>query len=729
MSTPDAQDASPSPEHSGDEDGDDMAEDKQLKSEPEDESSQSQPVNGSKTNLKDPNRQKRKKARRACLACQRAHLTCSDERPCGRCIRRGLQDQCQDGVRKKAKYLHDAPNEALLPPHLSNYPPHMNSQSSPNNPSGTSLTDQGLPMGPQPTYFSPTQPPNNYGMFPQNGPPMHSNMPPPGPDMGPYSGQSTPISPPHYTQQSGQRTPPVQSMGQPMQQVPQQSPPQMQNFGPSMFDTNDPSLFNFDLAGMNFGNHYGALEFGMLGHMSSGAGETPPHENNIISPLNQAMYHANNPQSYADSPVNVGGFDNVDWQIAHSRQGSQVNMQTPQSAIPNNMDSVVRPDTYHNAYSVGHNAGSLSSASPGSSGQDGTPTTYEGAPASPAFFVNTNQQQAQHQPIYQNRPIVQSQQSQQHQRQPGSLLRNMNPNFGPKRVHRDTNVIYRDLNKPYPYTQAFHRFQELLHTRFPVDKRMRVAKSMASIRPSFIACTKDLDEQDLIAQERTFQRKLWGYEDWLAYIGTPSLVIRRSGEVAAVGKEFSLLTGWSRNVLLGLEPNLNSNWDSISTQTSSRGSIAGATTPAEDLPPRTSTGNPVMIAELLDHDSVVRFYEDFARLAFGDARGTAARRVKLMSYVARNEDDGLMSSVSNGVNQAKKDDLGGRVVDEKMRPARRAGGKDRIDCQMCWCVWHDQFDMPAMIILNFLPIIQQHSPQESFKQPVQLGAQRQHIVA
>jgi len=38
-----------------------------------------------------------------------------DERPCQRCIKRGLQDACQDGVRKKAKYLHDAPNEALMP--------------------------------------------------------------------------------------------------------------------------------------------------------------------------------------------------------------------------------------------------------------------------------------------------------------------------------------------------------------------------------------------------------------------------------------------------------------------------------------------------------------------------------------------------------------------------------------------------------------------------------------
>lgn len=31
-----------------------------------------------KVDLKDPNRPKRKKARRACFACQRAHLTCGE---------------------------------------------------------------------------------------------------------------------------------------------------------------------------------------------------------------------------------------------------------------------------------------------------------------------------------------------------------------------------------------------------------------------------------------------------------------------------------------------------------------------------------------------------------------------------------------------------------------------------------------------------------------------------
>src|SRR5215470_15950577 len=49
-----------------------------------------------------------------CISRQ-ADVSPGDERPCQRCIKRGLQDACHDGVRKKAKYLHDAPNEALMP--------------------------------------------------------------------------------------------------------------------------------------------------------------------------------------------------------------------------------------------------------------------------------------------------------------------------------------------------------------------------------------------------------------------------------------------------------------------------------------------------------------------------------------------------------------------------------------------------------------------------------------
>lgn len=77
MTTPDAEDASPSPDYSGDQDGNDMAEQKGQRASG-DASPAQQTGNGQKlaSNAKDPLRPRRKKARRACYACQRAHLTC-----------------------------------------------------------------------------------------------------------------------------------------------------------------------------------------------------------------------------------------------------------------------------------------------------------------------------------------------------------------------------------------------------------------------------------------------------------------------------------------------------------------------------------------------------------------------------------------------------------------------------------------------------------------------------
>lgn len=78
MSSPDQDEASPSPEFSGDYDEDMAAE--QSQKDQKGHSGEQKSANGqtSKSNAKDPLRPRRKKARRACFACQRAHLTCGE---------------------------------------------------------------------------------------------------------------------------------------------------------------------------------------------------------------------------------------------------------------------------------------------------------------------------------------------------------------------------------------------------------------------------------------------------------------------------------------------------------------------------------------------------------------------------------------------------------------------------------------------------------------------------
>lgn len=43
---------------------------------------------------------KRKRVARACMSCQKSHMSCGDERPCARCVDRGIAHTCCDGERK-----------------------------------------------------------------------------------------------------------------------------------------------------------------------------------------------------------------------------------------------------------------------------------------------------------------------------------------------------------------------------------------------------------------------------------------------------------------------------------------------------------------------------------------------------------------------------------------------------------------------------------------------------
>lgn len=113
---------------------------------------------------------------------------------------------------------------------------------------------------------------------------------------------------------------------------------------------------------------------------------------------------------------------------------------------------------------------------------------------------------------------------------------------------------------------------------------VRMAQLMAEYRPSFIACTKSLKEGDLIFMEQCFQRSLLTFDQYIRLSGTPTIVWRRTGEIAYVGDEFCILTGWLKKDLVGLQRKF--------------------------------------IVDLLDDDLVVEYFENFSRIAFHDFEET-----------------------------------------------------------------------------------------------------------
>ena len=129
---------------------------------------------------------------------------------------------------------------------------------------------------------------------------------------------------------------------------------------------------------------------------------------------------------------------------------------------------------------------------------------------------------------------------------------------------------------------------------------------------------------------------------------------------------------------------------------------------------------PVFLAELLDDDSVVQFYEDFARLAFGDSRGSVFRKGKLLKYRTKDDeiarglkDAGDLKSREEGQQegdqrpQSHRKETGGRMRELKKegisgeKGMQKLGSADgKVDCAYCWTVKRDVFDIPMLIVMN-----------------------------
>ncbi|KAL8697997.1 MAG: hypothetical protein Q9224_002057 [Gallowayella concinna] len=658
----------------------------------------------SASNSKDPTRPRRKKARRACFACQRAHLTCGDERPCQRCIKRGLQDACHDGVRKKAKYLHDAPTEALMPGMglrgaVGNQMHYLASLGG-----GQQLSpDAGFQAQSANDVYGQQQPITTaFASYPTSGP--HTQMGPPLTDgmmaPQPYSNQQSPITP-QFGQGPAHQPSSMQSMASALQSNPQPNPSMMPtSYGGNVFDVTDPMQYNFDPSSFNFGNHYGALEFGMLGHMSSGAAETPPTESSTapMSQQNSTSYTTPGTISsagFVGSPSNAQSyFYPQDQGLAEWQNSTPSALKYEQGGHSQDAASIgtIKYEPPH-AYPIGAGSSNFTSPSDTSSSQ-GMVTGYDDSPSAPnpITYQATNPRHNMQDRAAQQRP------------QP-SRMTTPNQPAPVLSVHRarDSSSVYESVKQPYPYTTGFHVLTAFLQRRFSPQKTLRIAKALASIRPSFISCTNTLNRDDLIFMEKCFQRTLMEYEEFINAYGTPTLVCRRTGEIAAVGTEFTYLTGWKKDVLLGKEPNLNINTGGDSGQSSTVASSRGGfNTPRKLGAPKPdydgSRPQPVFLAELLDDDSTIAFYEDFARLAFGDSRGSVTTRGKLLKYRTNPDMDAEVGSRLKHKRPANHNGKHHTTSGSRVNQLGEESGK--VECTYCWTVKRDVFDIPMLIVMN-----------------------------
>jgi PAS domain-containing protein len=544
-----------------------------------------------------------------------------------------------------------------------------------------------------------------------------AQMPPPLSATGSFGNQQSSMSP-QFNQHPGQ-----QNINTTMAQGGQG----MTQYSSLPFDPSDPGLFNFDIASLNFGNQYGALEFGMLNHMSSGANG----ENHDM--LNQMSQMHNYNQNYATDPAltfSQDAFINADWNNNHPRAGSTSGMlQTPNNTpIVSSIDRQDSITQFPKAFAIGAGPPSMASASPAAS--SGVPEPTFEQPQSPALFLNTSQ--APSSPI-----IVRHQPPKQQPVQPVSASSDIYnqsshqptaPATNPRKRPYNADIIYETINKPYSYTSGFHRLFNYISRNFSTEKRLRVAKAVAAIRPSLITFSQGLTEQDLIFMERSVQRKLFEFHDFLQATGTPTIMARRDGAIVSASKEFSILTGWSKAVLLGKEPNLNVNSGGASGASTAPGSASRTRLPSverdtseRDRPTTAQSGNntstlvpttiPVLLAEILDQDTVVQFYEDYARLAFSSAGGSVLRRGRLLKYRTKveqmpeheNGDDekgNKKRKRSQSIKQEDSGGTGGTYIKGEAGITRLGEKEGAVDVMYCWAVRRDVFEVPTLIVMN-----------------------------
>ncbi|KAK7204042.1 hypothetical protein BZA70DRAFT_281373 [Myxozyma melibiosi] len=452
-------------------------------------------------------RPKRKKASRACFHCQKAHLTCDDARPCQRCVKRGLSDTCHDGVRKKAKYLSDAPDK----------PPAKTTDAS-TTPAPTSTTTSRAARALASSNTSNTSSNSNSkaSVLPMNG------------TIDPSSLGSDPLA--------------------------EDSP-----------DATDSIFSNLNLSAYDFGSKTANMEFSY---------DPPLSASNILGAAPNSSSSISYDYGFADMAVRDSNW---------AARGL---------------------------------ASLLSGNSPQNSASPPTPTASEPSP-----LLSSSSGTAAHRSSLGNEVMGPPTGTATTSSSSSSALP---PHIAPRR-RRDPETVYASVTQPFSYTPGYHGIIAYLKSRFDRPHLMRVARAMAAFRPSFIACTKTLKEEDLIFMEKCFQRTLLEYEKFISYSGTPTIVWRRTGQVAAVGKEFCILTGWTKEQLLGKR---------------------------------------TFMVEFMDDHSVVEYFEGFSKLAFGDSRGATMMECTLLSPTGR-----------------------------------------KIPTACTWTIKRDVFDIPMMIVGNFLPIL------------------------
>ncbi|KAI8340198.1 hypothetical protein BC941DRAFT_419704 [Chlamydoabsidia padenii] len=301
-------------------------------------------------------------------------------------------------------------------------------------------------------------------------------------------------------------------------------PQQDHTMGTSFLDTSQ--LLNFSLADLGFGSETAGLEYGVIGNMlqnpidlmSAGNTSSPSTSSSTIVTINTSSVTNNGNMTPSDTT-------------------------TTSMSSPHTTTSSITPSSTH--------LEPMTSMTFNPSPSTSFPTNglYSFSTSSNPMPYNLPQQQQQIQqannwtsPMNKHQPINTKKDN----------VTTSNTNSRRKGSNGNTpEQVYNSVRKPFNYAEGFHYLIQYVKQKMGRDDLMRISRALALIRPSFLALIMNLTEEDLVFMEKCFQRTLLEYEKLISFSGTPTVVWRRTGEVCLAGKEFSLLTQWTKDALLG----------------------------------------------------------------------------------------------------------------------------------------------------------------------------------
>ncbi|KAI8065617.1 hypothetical protein BC940DRAFT_275913 [Gongronella butleri] len=501
------------------------------------------------TSTPDPNRKptkpRKKKASRACIHCQKAHLTCDDgknqgnpqdngqlgwlrgthaiffvERPCQRCEKRGLASTCTDGARKKAKYLQDTDENSI-----------------------------------------------------------------------------------RFSQPAAPHTIPAAAAAAAITAMP------LHPFGVN----EDGQLGNYDYG---FGSSTTNLEYSILSNMLGSPINTLLDPTTPTSPLNTPPFTSSS-SAGPSTPTTSSSLWKYTNEALQQQQSANVAAMAARSSSFATSDAADTPSSHpaHHAPQQLASSGLDTVLYSPDQPSMGSPPIFN-HPATPPFGQpNGNYTRMSSLTAYGDGAVVAKVDS------PNTVLAQVKR----RNLLVTPDMVYNRQTKPFSYADGYHYLINYVRQKMSPEDLMRISRALALFRPSVLASMMNLTEDDLIFTEKCLQRTLLEYEKLISYSGTPTVVWRRTGEITLVGKEFSLLTQWSRDALLGKK---------------------------------------TYIYELMSNPSAIEYWEKYSVHAFD------------------NTDSAVYSSCI------------------LLSPTKRI-----VPCTFCFTIKRDIFDLPSVIVGNFLPIL------------------------